>query len=238
MSTKNLCDLGYFLQNYRTELLQDEFHSYTSGGGAFTTFTTNSGTVAADDTAGSSKILLTTGTTAGNFVGTATTNAPYLVAAGRPVFAQGRLTYANQATTTGEPFFGLASTTTLTMTSSLDPLASYSGALIYKRAGDTVWSVQSSNGSTKTTTQTNIVGTDGSYDLRVDMQDRDGTNADVTFLINGVMATDVNNRPIKHVLAIASLVKQKLICGVQTSTNNAQTAYFDFACGGSLRSGL
>lgn len=237
--SKNLCDLGPFLQYARTEFIGSEFNTYTSAGGeGFTTFTTNSGTAAADDTAGSSKILLTTGTTAGNFVGVRSTNQTFLPAAGRPGFAQARLSYSNQATTTGEPFFGVSNTSTLTMTSSLKPTATYYGGIMFKAAGDTVWSVQTSNGTTKTDSTTNIVGTDGTYDLRMDWQDKDGTNAEVTFIINGQLATDANNRIIKHTVAYSGLTKMYVVCGTQTSTNNAQTTYFDYAVAGQLRSGL
>lgn len=234
MSVKQLCDLGPFLNNSRTEFISDEFNSYTSGG-LWTSFTTNSGTTAWDS---NSRILHTTGAVAGNFTGIKSTNAVFLPSSSRPGFVQGRVTYTNQATTTGVPFFGVSSTTTLTMTSGLDPTASYSGALIYKRNGDTVWSVQSSNGSTKTTTLTNIVGTDGSYDLRIDFSDADGANCYVVYTINGVLATDANNRPIKHTLAYSALAAMLVVSGVQTGASAAQTCYLDYAVAGQLRYGL
>lgn len=238
MAVKYAISQGPFLDHQREEYLVDEFNNYTSGG-LWTTVAATSGTAAQDDTAGSSKILLTTAASAaGDFVIVKSTKAVFLPAVGRPGFAASRLTYANAATTTGVPLFGISSATTLTMTSGLDPAASYSGAVIYKRAGDTVWSVQSSNGSTKTTTQTNVPGTDGSYDLRIDWQDRDGVNAEVCYTIGGQLATDVNNKPIKHLVAFASLVKMLLIVGVQTSSTSAQTCYFDYAMCGQLRSGL
>lgn len=240
MSTKNLCDLGPFLLYGRTEFLADEFNEYTSTA-LWTTFTTNSGTVAHDSTSGSSKILLTTGTTAGNPVGARSTNQIFLPASGRPGFAATRLTYTNQATTTGCPFFGVSSTTSLTMTSSLDPLASFMGALIYKRAGDTTFSVVASNGATRASgspTLTNIPGTDGTYDLRIDWQDKNSLEAEVVYTINGQLATDSNNRVIKHTVAYSGLTKMYVVLGVQTSTNNAQTAFYDYGVCGQLRSGL
>lgn len=239
MSSKALCDQGYVLNNFRTDLLSDEFNTYASAG-VWTTTTTNSGTAAADDTGGVTNVLLTTGTTTGNFTYVNSTKQPYLMQAQHPMFAQGRLyNFTNQATTNGFVIYGFASTTTLTITSQLDPTASYSGAVIYKRQGDVVWSCQSSNGATKTTNQSvNAFTNAASADLRIDVNDYDANNAEVTYMVNGAYLQDSNGRIIKHVVAYASLVKMNLIMGTLAGSNNAQTASFDLSSSGMLRNGL
>lgn len=238
MGISNCIDYGPFLSHKRSEYFVDDFVSYTSGG-AMTTVAATSGTAVADDTAGSSKVLLTTAASAaGDFVIVKSTKAVVLPAAGRPGFFATRFTYTNAATTTGVPLCGVSSTTTLTMTSGLDPTASYSGFVVYKRAGDTVFSVQSSNGSTKTTSLTTTPGTDGTYDVEISWNDKDALNAEVVYKIGGRLACDSNNIPIKHTVAYASLVKMLNIVGVQTSSSSAQTAYFDYMMSGQLRSGL
>lgn len=231
---QNLCDLSPQLQVVLTSSLYDDFFNYQTGG-LFTSAPIGAGTVAADDTGGTDQLLLTTAGTGTDGTFVKTTKQNFLFTDGQPMYCQSKITYANQATTNAWVGFGFASTNVLTITSGLIPTASYSGALVFKQKGSTVWSVQTSNGSTKQNSDSNVVATDGSYTLSVEVNKYDGTYASVSFLVNGIQLTDVNNVGIKHKVAYASLVKMGIIAGTQEGSANAQTLKVDYIAGGKLR---
>lgn len=235
MAAKRAIDLGWFLQNQRTALLQNDFFNYTSGN-EFTTVSAT-GTAALDDTGGTSNLLLTTAGTLDNYCGVKTTAQPFLPAVGNPMFVASRFKYTNQATNNASVSFGMASSSNLGITSPGDPTTSMSAILLYKRSTSTVWTLMVSNAGTKSHTDSNISAVDGTYDLRLDVNDFDSANCEVAPFVNGFQLTDINNIPIKLTLAYASLAKMNMVFLIQAGSGNAQTAYVDYVCSGQLRAG-
>lgn len=234
VTAKKSLDMGVFEQNKLSSFLTDDFYDYLTGG-RFTTVSTNSGTCAVYNTGGVDKVLLTTGTTEGNYSYVRSTGAAWLLQANEPMFFHARLNYVNQATTNGFVIGGFMSTTTLAVTSELDPTASYSGAVIYKRKGDTVWSVQSSNGSTKTTTLTNRTATDGTYELQVQVNNFDGENCEIIYLVDSLQLRDANGTLIKHKVAYSGAADMYVAVGTLAGTTAAQLCYVDYINVGKLR---
>lgn len=242
MSAKALCDLGWFLQQVRTEQLSDDFFNYSSAQ-AFTTAAASTGTVAAYATGGVSKVLLSSAATDNDGIFVRSTNKNFLPVAGYPLYFAARFDYTNQATTTANVVGGFMSTTVLTMTDGIAPSASYSGAVIYKVDGGTTWSCQSSNGATKTTSNSNSVATNGTYTFEIDINDFSdapgATYAEVVFKVNGIVLRDSQtNLPIKHRLAYSSLADMYVAMGAFAGSANVQTLYVDYISAGKLRSGI
>ncbi len=234
----NSTDFDYNLAHYRSELFFQDFPYYVTADEYTTVNVAGSGTVAADDTGGTTNVLITSGATAANSTAVRSTLARYLPQLGRPGRISCKLNFTNVATNNGVLVFGLMSTTGLTITSgTADPSASYSGAIIYKLSGGDFFKVQTSNGSAKTTTQTINAGGDGNHILTISYNDRDGANANVSFTIDGEKALDANNKEIQHTLPYSALVKMYDAVMVQTTASAAQTCFVDYIGGEQLRLG-
>lgn len=227
---KASCDLGYQVENDLTAIFGDDFFSYNTAD-AWTTVSTNSGTVAADATAGVDNVLLTTGTTEGNYSYVRSTNTNWLLQSGQPMFMNFRLCNMVDQDGASNGFFigGFMSTTTLAVTSELDPTASYSGAIIYKPKGSAVFKVQSSNGAAKTTSTTNVGYAQGdNHNFSIQINNFDGSNCEVAFLIDGVQCHDSNNIAIKHVVPYSAAAAMYLAVGVLAGTTAAQLGRVDY----------
>lgn len=170
-----------------TSSLFNDFYYYSSGSD-FTTLTTNSGTVAQSTTdslsnIGCDNLLFTSGTTAGNYIGINSTNACMPIQANQNSYFETYVNWTSQASNNAAIVAGLASASPVNTTQTAVPTASYSGALLIKLGGATVWSTQSSNATTKTNHTTNQIGSDGYYVLGINIQNWDSTDALVTYFV-------------------------------------------------------
>ncbi len=236
----NSVDQAYSLLNVRSELYFDEFTNYTTAGPYTTVNVAGSGTVAAYSTGGVTKVLITTGATSADSSFIRSTTAHWLPQLGRPLHFETKMNYANQATTNAVIVAGLMSATTLTITSGTTiPSASYSGSIIYKLSGDTTWRVQTSNGATKSNSVSTAACTDGEYVLGMAWQDRNGSQANVVFTVNGHTLVDSTSmKEIEHVVSYASLADMYDAVGAQCTNSAAQLCYVDYMGGEQWRLGL
>jgi hypothetical protein len=132
--------------------------------------------------------------------------------------------------------FGFASTL-VTSTAGAAPTTSYSGAMIMRLSGTSVWSCQSSNGSAKTfSTSTAPANGGGSYLLSVNVVNFDGLNAGVSYLVNGHALVDANTGlAIMHKVPYLSIAASALYCTIETSVSNAQTGTIDYLTASKFR---
>lgn len=213
----------------------DDFYAYTSGN-LWTTAAGSSGTAAADDTGGVDQVLLTTAATLNDYEGVITTKKNFLFANGIAYYSEAYVNYTSQSSNNVSFASGFASAGTIFASSTADPSGSYSGALIYRLSGDTNWRVQSSNGSTKTTsTAANMSCADGYHVLRIDVVARDAANCKVLYSVDNHVLTDINNIIIQHTVAYSALVKMGLFDAVVAAGSNVQTAAVDYHGGGKYR---
>lgn len=112
------------------------------------------------------------------------------------------------------------------------PPASYSGACFFKVDGGTVWQVESSLGGTQTTTVTNITAGGSAYHLfEIQFRAINSTLGEVSFLYDGQVVCDAQNRPIKHQITYTSATEMQEIIGVKNGGANLETVNVDaMAC--------
>lgn len=109
------------------------------------------------------------------------------------------------------------------------PAASYSGACFFKVDGGTVWQVESSLAGTQTTTVTNITAGGSAYHLfEIEFRAIDSTTGEISFLYDGQVVCDSNNRPIKHQITYTSATEMQACMGVKNGGANLETLNIDW----------
>lgn len=227
------------VNDYNVDSQFEEFRWYTSGE-PFTSVIVNSSTVAAAATPGTkgeaSSILLTTGTTTGNYTGVKSTNTNFLFQ-NVPMYFGCRYTFSSTSTNDQGIFAGFSSTaTTLGMTASAAPGSTGTGAFIYKLpANGAYWGVQANvNGTTTNSTVSNVLATDGTHLLEVCVNYWDQNNVMITYLVDGIQLTYNPNPslnsgfPIQHKVPTANAAAMYACVFDQTPQNGAELAYVDF----------
>ena len=125
------------------------------------------------------------------------------------------------------------------------PLAAYSGAVIYKVDGETVWKAEGSTngggniyGGTSTTTS----GGGTWQTLRIEAHPLSATRMDVSFLIddaggsNFVSLKDSNLNPLKYEMDITTTVPMSLVMGVKCgAAGTDETLLLDYMHGIQIR---
>ncbi len=235
MTKNNLIQLPFAEIWNLSEFGSDEFTAYNTGDEWTTVAAAGSGSVAFSGTGGRSTVLVTSGGTSNDFELCRSTNAHILPAAGRAGSIGSFFIYANQATNNANVIVGVSSTTALVLTDgAIPPTTSFSGFLVAKFDGKDVLTVISSNGTTRSTTDTNFKCPDGNYHVRIDWKDWDGANCEVTFYAGKTGGTfnqlcDANNVPIKQYVAYSALTVMYRILGAGAGSSNAQAVAFDQA---------
>lgn len=109
------------------------------------------------------------------------------------------------------------------------PAASFSGFVFYKVDGGTVWRVRSSVGTSNTDSITNITAGGATYQrLTIEFRAINSTLGEVSFLIDGAVVTDSNNRPIKHQITFTSATEMQMVAGVKNGDTNLETLNVDY----------
>jgi hypothetical protein len=174
-----------------------------------------------------------------------TTVMPFLIAAGKPMFAEIRLLAAELDTDKQNVCFGFQSAAAAAndlLDDGAGPKASATQAIIYKVDGGTVWNCRSQIGAAvgRTTTVSQHQSaplSSGLYStLRVEVNPINSTVAEVIFSIddgvNGMrQMLDANNIPIKHQLVYTNAVACGVFFGQKTGAASAEVLLVDYACG-------
>ena len=242
MGVQSSAEADARFNNVPSATLFDDFFNYTTAG-LFTTLAKAAGTTAADDTGGVDNILVTTAATASDYQGLTTTKANFLLTAGQSLWAAARASYTSYSpgANSAGVYFGFWSSTPAVTDSTTTPEVSYTGAIIYALSGDTAWRTQSSNGATKTNHLSTLAIVEGvMHQFRIDIINWDGSNAQVTYSVDGQTLMDTNypNKQIIDKVAFTSAVKMKLgmywMAG-KNAGSNAQTGSIDYLTGSKAR---
>lgn len=222
-------------------MLESNFSSYTTAGD-FTTVKSNSGTIAAGDYT-PSKVLLTPDTADNDYTYLRSTNAIFLMVADQPLVVESIFQYSEVATNAANVGFGFCNSVAAgtLIDNGGGPVASFSGAMIYKVDGGTVWKCTSSVGTTNTTNTTTVTagGTD-KLRARIEIRFVNGV-AEITYwmakvpggtaanpgTMHGQLLDTTTLKPIKHTISaatLASAAQMQIFFGIKNGTAASNTA--------------
>lgn len=172
-----------------------------------------------------------------------TTAEAFLMAPGKPIYAEALLQYTEANTNVSNVAFGLADVMGGANTLLDDgggPAASFYGAMIYKTDGSTVWRCASSAGtlsSAGTTTASVQTAGGSSYQrlgIRIEPISGAFNSSKVSFFLDGLPLTDSNNRPIAHTVGHGAAATGEMNLGVYAkvgAANNSWTVLVDYIGG-------
>ncbi len=194
---------------------------------------TDSGTASVGDvTGGILAVVPSDGSVADNDEGyVASANAVFLLAAGKPIYGESLIKYAEANTNAANIAFGFASgvAANLLVDDGGGMRTSGSVIAIYKVDGETVWRCVSRSSTTVTVTQSTTTAGGSSYQtLSIEVVDRDPVYCTVVFKVDGQYLRDVNNQVIRHSLPFASASQMQLFVGVKNGSTSLETLNVDY----------
>lgn len=106
---------------------------------------------------------------------------------------------------------------------------SFSGAVIYKVDGGTVWKFVTSKGAVQTiSTSDTTAGGAAFQELKIDCRFLDATFLECAPFVDGVQLQDANGVLIKHVLDYTSATQQSVFAGLKTGAAQLETLLIDW----------
>jgi hypothetical protein len=118
------------------------------------------------------------------------------------------------------------------------PAASFSGAIIYKLAGQTLWSFRTSVGSTSVDTLSqHTAGGTASQVLRIEIrQGQAGAGGlEAVPFLNGQQMLDANNKPIKQIITYTSALAMQAGMYAKAGSGTSEVATMDYLTAYALR---
>lgn len=227
-------DIHNHFQLRRTMGLWDDFLSYTSGQ-LWTTTKDTTPTVAAGDAQGG--ILTLTGDTTGNDEAyAALTNQVFKYTDKMPIIGEAAVQFAEANTNQAAMMFGFMSAVgaNAIVDTTGEPKASFSGAVIYKTPGSTVWKTCSSIGTTQTkNTSDTTAGGSAFQRLLIEIMPVSATLAEVTYYVDGIQLKSSGGRPgqtkIKDQVTYTGAAAMGLFVGMkQIATGVAEVLKVDY----------
>lgn len=211
--------------------VSDHFYWYISPH-MWTSLAADAGSsVASSGDSTNTDVVLTTGATDNNECAVRTTNEHFLFAADKPLIFEARIQYAEANTDDANVAVGFANAVgaNLMVDDGAGPKTSFSGGMIYKVDGGTVWRAASSLGTTQTLTASTTTAGGASYQvLRMEFLPINGTDLEVTFFVDGVQLKDSNNLPIKHTVIYASATEMHAFVYVKAGGANSEVVNVDY----------
>lgn len=222
--------------------LTDDFYAYSSGQ-LWTSVLTDSGSAAAGDAAGGVLDLIPSdGTVADNDEAyVKTTKEVFKIANQKTIIGEARVAWTEANTDDANVLVGFldAIAANSLQDNGAGPPASYSGAVFFKADGDTVWSVEVSDGATQWTAQLTAAnsldgvaktcGAGTFQELRIEIVPYSSTKADVSFWIDGVLVYK------KKDATYASATEMNFGFGVKNGGANNEDLKVDYADAWQLR---
>lgn len=217
-----------------------DFEEYVSGD-LFTLVATNSGTATNTDGAGGLLSLTPSdgSVTDNDEIYLRTTKEMFLFANDKPIYFEVRIQYTEGATDDLNVCVGLMNA--VAADSILDdgggPKASYSGAVVFKVDGGTVWNCESSLAGTQTTTASTTTAGGSAYQtIGIHFQPTTSTTGEVTFTIDGAPFLDSNGDVIKHTITYTSATEMHAFVGMKNGADTTvETLVLDYLYAAQVR---
>lgn len=215
--------------------LSDDFTSFTDTQ-LWTDTSADSGASVAIDADGVGGIVtLTTGATDNNEAYLLSTNELFLIAAGKEIVCECLLQYSEAATDDASVAFGLmdAVGANALVDDGAGPKTTFSGAVIHKVDGGTVWKATSSKSTSQTThTSKTTAGGSDYQTLKIRIVPRDLVTAEVMYYVDGQQLEDTNNTAgqpfIVQTITYASATQMQVFVGVKAGGSNSEVVNVDY----------
>jgi hypothetical protein len=221
------------INRFTQELMElDTFHVFEDFAGDqtdlfFTDTITDTGTAAVGDEATGVMVLTPSdGSVADNDeVYLATANELFLVAAGRRLYARGKVKFTETTSGVFNAAVGFASAVAANLIVDDGGGMRASGNIfaVHKIDGETVWRLTTRNGSAVTTTVSTKSATSTAYqDVEIEINDWDGVSVSVVAKVDGEYLKDANGLVIRHTVLVSGSTEMQLFAGAKLGaiTNN------------------
>ena len=227
--------------------LESDFANYTTAQDGFSSVITDSGTVSVGDASGGKLSIVPSSAADNDKSYIKSTNELFLFANNKPQVAETHLQFTEANTDDANVMFGFMNA--VAANSILDngagPAASFSGAVIYKVDGGTVWKCASSIGTSNTvSTSTSTAGGALYQSLRIECVCLNSI-VEVTYWIANIAALASTSttipsmplidsttlKPIKHTFSVTSATEMNLFAGVKNGAGNLETLNLLRLCG-------
>ncbi|HEY3966809.1 MAG TPA: hypothetical protein VGM05_19760 [Planctomycetaceae bacterium] len=230
-----LLDLPQRLRERRMFGFFDDFEWYISPH-LWTSFATGSGGASVAIASGAALfggvVVLTTGATLNNEAAIGTTTAPFVPGSKQPLLFEALLQYNEAATNKANLFAGFSDSVNVTgqmQAGSAGVKANFNGFGIYKVGNTNVWACVTSKGTAQTITASQTTaGGAAQQSLRVEANEIDSQNAEITFFVNSQQLLDVNNRPIKHIVNYTSFANLQAGVSVAAGAASSEVVNVDY----------
>lgn len=158
------------------------------------------------------------------------TNEIFKFAAAKPLRYETSMQFTEASTSAMNCCFGFASSigADLMVDDGAGPKTSFTGAMIYKVDGGTVWKFITSVSTTQTTSTSIITAGGSSYQtLRIELKPVTSTQYEAVPFVDGKQLIDSNNKPIKHTFTLGSTA---FGCGAyaKAGSGSAETLLVDY----------
>lgn len=230
-------ELPLMLQRLRQAGLWDHFFEFVTAD-KWTSLAADGGSsVALDADWVGGGVTLTTGATDNNECALRSTVEAFKFVANQPIVFAARATWAEANTDDLNIMFGLmdAIGANAMLDNGAGPKASFSGAVIYKADGDTLWSVRSSIGSTYTDTETSQAchAASTTVTLAIYCMPRSSTEIDIVYYMDPTGGadikplTDARGNVIKHTVTLGSPTEMNCGAYVKAGDTNSEVVTVD-----------
>lgn len=217
----------------------DDFFQYVSGD-YWTATLTDSGTASLITTTpgGIIELACSDGSVADNDEAYIGSTAAFLPAANKPLYFEAKFKFTEANTDDANIMLGFCSTSAANaiLDDGGGPPASYSGAVIFKVDGATVWNCETSVSTTQTTTTTAVSSTSSNYQYAaIEIIPVSSTLAEVSFLYSAGGSTDSYQLLAKQQWTYTSVAALKAFAGAKNGGANHEKLYVDYVKAFQLR---
>lgn len=227
----NVARLTPELANADTYSIFDDFDWFVTAH-RWTSVVADGGSIAVNNATGGT-ITLTNDTAADNDeIYVYSTSAPFLLAANKPFYGEGRIQFSESNTDDANVAFGFASSVgaNLIVDDGAGMRTSGSILAIYKVDGGTAWKcLTRSNGVVYDNTSSKTAGGSSYQTLAIEVVETTSTYATVVFKCDGEFLKDATTgQVIRHNIAVASAAQMALFVGQKNGSANNEATTIDY----------
>lgn len=222
------------IRNLRNQMeIYDDFLAFNTGDLWTDTSGDSGATIAASDAAGGI-VVLTTGGTDNNEAYLLSTKELFLIGASKPIYVEAGLQYTEANTDDANVAFGLCNAVgaNTIVDDGAGLVASFSGAVIYKVDGGTVWKFITSIGTTNTvSTSTTTAGGSAYQRLAIKIVPNSSTTALAYPIVDGQQLMDSNGNLIVHTITFSGATESNIFVGAKAGGANSEVVNVDWIAG-------